>query len=58
MTPQTAAAAGAASGLTVGLRPGANTRESAPNPFIDVALFTGLGEGRNRANVCASAAEK
>jgi uncharacterized protein (TIGR00725 family) len=51
-----AAAGGAreAGGLTIGLLPGVNARESAPNPHLDVALFTGLGEGRNWVNVCAS----
>ncbi|MBC8134014.1 MAG: TIGR00725 family protein [Deltaproteobacteria bacterium] len=51
-----AAAAGAreAAGLTIGILPGMNARESAPNPHIDIALFTGLGEGRNWLNVCAS----
>lgn len=51
-----AAAAGAreAAGLTIGILPGINARESAPNPYIDIALFTGLGEARNWLNVCAS----
>jgi uncharacterized protein (TIGR00725 family) len=51
-----AAAEGArsAGGLTLGVLPGANAADSPPNPFIDVALFTGLGEGRNWVNVCAS----
>ncbi len=51
-----AAAAGArdAGGLTIGVLPGASAKETPPNPFIDVALFTGLGEGRNWVNVCAS----
>jgi uncharacterized protein (TIGR00725 family) len=51
-----AAAQGAqeAAGLTVGILPGANQRESPPNPHIDIALFTGLGEARNWLNVCAS----
>jgi uncharacterized protein (TIGR00725 family) len=44
----------AAGGLTIGVMPGANATDSPPNPFIDVALFTGLGEGRNWLNVCAS----
>ena len=44
----------AAGGLTIGVLPGANVAESPPNPFVDVALFTGLGEGRNWINVCAS----
>jgi uncharacterized protein (TIGR00725 family) len=51
-----AAAQGAreAGGLTVGVLPGASAAETPPNPFVDVALFTGLGEGRNWVNVCAS----
>ncbi|MES1205577.1 MAG: TIGR00725 family protein [Pseudomonadota bacterium] len=51
-----AAAQGAreAAGLTGGILPGANQRESPPNPQIDIALFTGLGEARNWLNVCAS----
>jgi uncharacterized protein (TIGR00725 family) len=40
-------------GLTIGILPGVNQRDSPPNPYIDVALFTGLGEGRNWVNVCA-----
>src|SRR5262245_34001211 len=44
----------AAGGLTVGVLPGAGAQETPPNPFIDVALFTGLGEARNWINVCAS----
>ena len=51
-----AAAAGAReiAGLTIGILPGTSARESPPNPFIDIALFTGLGEARNWLNVCAS----
>jgi uncharacterized protein (TIGR00725 family) len=44
----------AAGGLTVGVLPGASAADTPPNAFIDVALFTGLGEGRNWVNVCAS----
>jgi uncharacterized protein (TIGR00725 family) len=44
----------AAGGLTIGVLPGANAAETAPNPFIEVALFTGMGEARNWINVCAS----
>jgi hypothetical protein len=40
--------------LTIGILPGVNARESPPNPSIDIALFTGLGEARNWLNVCAS----
>jgi uncharacterized protein (TIGR00725 family) len=41
-------------GLTLGVLPGASAKETPPNPYVDVALFTGLGEGRNWINVCAS----
>jgi uncharacterized protein (TIGR00725 family) len=34
-----------AGGRTVGILPGADRREA--NPWVDVALATGLGEGRN-----------
>ncbi len=44
----------AAGGLTLGILPGASKRETPPNPFIDIALCTGLGEARNAVNVCAS----
>lgn len=37
----------AAGGLVVGVLPGADARASAPNPHLDVALFTGLGQARN-----------
>jgi uncharacterized protein (TIGR00725 family) len=50
-----AAAAGArqAGGLTVGILPGADERDSPPNQYIDVAIFTGLRDGRNWVNACA-----
>lgn len=43
------AAAGARSegGLTVGILPGAGPEESAPNPAIEVDLYTGMGQARN-----------
>jgi len=44
----------AAGGLTVGILPGASARDTPPNPHVDVAIFTGLGEARNWVNVCAS----
>ena len=44
----------AGGGLTIGVLPGTSQRESPPNPHIDIALFTGLGEGRNWVNICAS----
>ncbi len=51
-----AAARGAreAGGLVVGVLPGRSAAESPPNRFVEVALFTGLGEGRNYVNACAS----
>ena len=51
-----AAARGAkeAGGLTVGIMPGMNASETPPNPFVDVAIFTGMRDGRNWVNVCAS----
>ena len=44
----------AAGGLTIGILPGTSAKESPPNPHIELAIFTGLGEGRNWVNVCAS----
>lgn len=51
-----AAARGAkeAGGLTIGILPGMNAGETPPNPYIDVAIFTGLRDGRNWINICAS----
>src|SRR5947208_1830328 len=48
-----AAAEGArgAGGLTIGVLPGEDARQSPPNAFVEVALFTGLGEARNWLNV-------
>ena len=43
-----------AGGLTVGVLPGASAAESPPNPYVDLALYTGLGEARNWVNVCSS----
>jgi uncharacterized protein (TIGR00725 family) len=42
-----------AGGLTVGVLPGAGAGDAPPNPYVDVALYTGLGEARNWVNVCA-----
>ncbi|MCS6803676.1 MAG: TIGR00725 family protein [Acidobacteriota bacterium] len=51
-----AAAQGAKSegGLTIGIMPGSNERESPPNPFIDVAIFTGMSDARNAINASSS----
>jgi uncharacterized protein (TIGR00725 family) len=43
-----------AGGLTIGVLPGATAAETPPSAFVDVALFTGMGEARNWINVCAS----
>lgn len=50
------AAAGAknAGGLTLGVMPGSNSQESSPNPHIDVAVFTGLGEGRTLVEIASA----
>ena len=48
----TAASQGAkeAGGLTVGILPG--TRKSSPaNSYVDIPIFTGMGEARNAINV-------
>lgn len=51
-----AAAEGArgAGGLTVGVLPGRSAAESRPNRHVEVALFTGMGDGRNYVNAAAS----
>ena len=38
----------------MGILPGSGRADSPPNPHVDIALFTGLGEARNWVNVCAS----
>src|SRR4029079_16550127 len=43
-----------AGGLTIGVLPGAGAADSPPHPYVDVALYTGLGEARNWVNVCSS----
>ena len=41
------AGARAGGGLTIGVLPGADAAESPPNPHLDVALWSGLGQARN-----------
>lgn len=36
-----------AGGRTVGILPGTDRRESPPNRHVEIAVFTGLGQGRN-----------
>jgi uncharacterized protein (TIGR00725 family) len=51
-----AAARGArsAGGFVVGVLPGRDARESPPNSYVDVAIFTGMHDGRNWINACSS----
>ena len=53
-----AASAGARNrgGLTVGVLPGVNAEDSPPNPDVQVALFTGIGQARNQIVVLSAAA--
>jgi uncharacterized protein (TIGR00725 family) len=41
-----------AGGTTVGILPGSSTREA--NPYVDVAIATGMGEARNAVIVCTA----
>lgn len=43
-----------AGGLTIGMMPGSSERDSPPNPYIDVAIFTGMSDARNAINVRSS----
>jgi len=43
-----------AGGTTIGILPGAGAGESPANPYVDIPIYTGLGEARNWVNVCAS----
>lgn len=45
-----------AGGLTVGLLPGASATESPPDPTVEIALYTGLGQARNLVLVLSAAA--
>jgi hypothetical protein len=51
-----AAARGAAEagGITLGILKDTHRRGSKVNPYIDIALRTGLGDARNWINVCAA----
>lgn len=40
-----------AGGPTVGILPGSDEESSRPNPWVQVAVFTGMGAGRNVINV-------
>jgi hypothetical protein len=43
-------------GLTVGILPGADAAASPPNPAVEVAIFTGIGQARNQVLVLSAAA--
>lgn len=45
-----------AGGLTVGILPGADPRQSRPAAAVDVALFSGLGQARNQVVVLSGEA--
>lgn len=53
-----AASAGARAegGLVVGVLPGADAHASPPNPDVEVALFSGMGQARNQVLVLSAAA--
>jgi uncharacterized protein (TIGR00725 family) len=44
----------AAGGQTLGILPGASAHESPPNPHIDIAIFTGLAEGRTLIEIASA----
>jgi uncharacterized protein (TIGR00725 family) len=37
----------AAGGRTIGILPGTGPEESPPNPFIEIPIYTGMGQARN-----------
>ncbi len=41
-------------GITIGIMPGSNYKESPPNPYIKIPIFTGMSDGRNSINVKSS----
>ena len=43
-----------AGGFTIGILPGASLEEGSPNPWVKIALPTGLGMARNAINVLAA----
>ena len=43
-------------GRTVGILPGAGSEESPPNPDIEVAIYTGMGQARNQILMLSAAA--
>jgi uncharacterized protein (TIGR00725 family) len=53
-----AAAEGARSegGATVGVMPGVGPADSPPNPYIDLPIYTGLGQARNQVLVLSGEA--
>jgi uncharacterized protein (TIGR00725 family) len=43
-------------GLTVGVLPGSGPADSPPNPFIELPIYTGLGQARNQVLVLSGEA--
>jgi len=41
-------------GITIGVLPGSNKKETPPNPYIKIPIFTGMSDGRNSINVKSS----
>lgn len=41
-------------GLTIGILPGSDATTSAPNPELEVAIYTGLGQARNQVIVLSA----
>ena len=46
----------AGGGRTVGILPGRDAAQSRPSPFLDLAIYTGLGQARNQVVVLTAAA--
>ncbi len=42
-------------GLVVGIMPGSDARQSPPNPYVDIPIFTGISHARNLVNVLSAA---
>ncbi len=43
-----------AGGLSIGVLQGESREDATPNPFVDIALRTGLADARNWINICSA----
>jgi uncharacterized protein (TIGR00725 family) len=43
-----------ADGLVIGIMPGSDKLESPPNPYVDIAIYTGMSDARNAVNAKSS----